>query len=105
MIRMIYLLLTVSTIVTLCGVAPGVMRACKEHSLSAESFRAELKDEIEELEKLKGVAGVDIAGINEKINKLRQMEKHAVKDGMFFTVYDRTIGRLMRKITAASAVD
>ena len=85
-------------VVALCTVVPGARRVCQKQFMSAEGFKKGLQKRIDELSELKKGDGVDADKNDAKIKKLEEMITNTDKDGIVFTVYDATIGKLVRKI-------
>ena len=103
-----YLIGGAIVVVALCTVVPGAKRVCQ----SAEGIKKKIDDSVAALTKSKAGKSTDeVAKIDEEITKLNKQigkDKNGdlmtgddaveVKDGIFFTAYDKTIGQLVRKI-------
>jgi len=99
-----YLIGGAVVIVALCTVVPGAKSFCKRQIVDLKRFTDGLDGKITKLQNEKvadGVSTEKASKIQDKIDKLKDIKKKANKsgkDGIFFTVYDKTIGSIVRKI-------
>ena len=91
-----YLIGGAVVIVALCTVVPGAKRGCQKLFISSETFQKGLGKRINKLKEKK-----QTDKIKDQVKKLEDMKKEAEKsgkDGIFFPIYDKTIGSIVRKI-------
>ncbi len=102
--------IVVAAFCTLGGNA--ALKVCRKHFMSAEGFKKKIGDAATKLGDSKAGKSTDeVANIDNKItnhNKTIGLDKDGkpmtgddaveVKNGIFFTAYDKTIGNLVRKI-------
>ena len=98
-------------VVVVCAVFSGVRRVCLKQFRNADSHNKAVKNAAEKLTAGKNIDELDEATATkvEKLYKSIGLSKDGkkaltgddvieVKDGIFFTAYDKTIGKLVRKI-------
>ena len=98
-----YLIGGAVVVLALCTVVPGAKRGCQKLFISSERFTGGLQKSIDKLKTKKGKLpdDADTKSIDDKITKLQDMKAEAEKsgkNGIFFSVYDKTIGSIVRKI-------
>lgn len=94
----------------LCSLVSGARRVCLKPFRSADSHKKAVKDAVEKLKD--GKSGEELTKAEEQAEKLYKSiglnkdgttsltgdDAVEVKDGIFFTAYDKTIGKLVRKV-------
>ena len=91
-----YLIGGAVVIVALCTVVPGAKRGCQKLFISSETFQKGLGKRIKKLKEKE-----QTEKIKDQVKKLEDMKEEAEKsgkDGIFFPIYDKTIGSIVRKI-------
>ena len=108
-----YLIGSAIAVVAFCTFGGNAaLKVCRKHFMSAEGYKKKIDDAVKGLKESKaGKSKDEVAKIDKKINNrnaqigigedgktMTEDDAIEVKDGVLFTAYDKTIGKLVRKI-------